>query len=231
MANPSGNGTNNHDAVHPSHLGGSSVPEPVLQQNNGVSVDWTPDEQSILEDGLAQYASEANIIRYAKIAVQLQNKTVREVALRCRWMFKRNIGKRSKEDYILTRKSKDRKEIMNDHLPSTSHLPTQSGSSSYVPEVVGNGQHNNDIIYSVLASPEGQLLKENAKALGQISASLDTHQVSHENIRLLYQVQKNIQQILNTLNDTPEKLRQMPPLPVKLNIALFNFLISGAPLQ
>lgn len=229
MANPSGNGTNNHDTAHPSHLGGSSVPEPVLQNTNGVAVDWTPDEQSILEDGLAQYASESNIIRYAKIAVQLQNKTVREVALRCRWMFKRNIGKRSKEDYILTRKSKDRKEIMNDHLPSTSHLPTQSGSSSYVPEVVCNGLHN-DIIYSVLASPAGQLLKESAKALDQVSANFESHLV-HENISLLYKVQKNIRQILNNLSDTPEKLRQMPPLPVKLNEALFNSLILSAPLQ
>ncbi|KAI3700339.1 hypothetical protein L2E82_44965 [Cichorium intybus] len=229
MANPSGNGTNNHDAAHPSHHSGSSVPEPVLQQNPSVSVDWTPDEQSILEDGLAQYASEPNIIRYAKIAVQLQNKTVREVALRCRWMFKRNIGKRSKEDYILTRKSKDRKEIMNEHLPSTSHLSTQSGSSSYVPEVVGNGQQN-DIIYSVLSSPAGQLLKETAKALDQISLNLETHQV-HDNISLLYQVQKNIQHILNNLSDTPEKLRQMPPLPVKLNEALFNYLLPQSPLQ
>ncbi|CAH1429224.1 unnamed protein product [Lactuca virosa] len=229
MANPSGNGTHNNDAAHPSHNGGSSVPEPALQQNPGVSVDWTPDEQSILEDGLAQYASESNIIRYAKIAVQLQNKTVREVALRCRWMFKRNIGKRNKEDYILTRKSKDRKEILNDHLPSTSHLPTQSGSSSYAPEVVGNG-HQNDIIYSVLASPAGQLLKESAKALEQISANFETHQVL-ENISLLYQVQKNIRHILNTLSDTPEKLRQMPPLPVKLNEALFHSLLPRAPLQ
>lgn len=33
-----------------------------------------------------RFATEANIIRYAKIAMQLQNKTVRDVALRCRWM-------------------------------------------------------------------------------------------------------------------------------------------------
>ena len=33
-----------------------------------------------------RYSSDSNIIRYAKIAMQLQNKTVRDVALRCRWM-------------------------------------------------------------------------------------------------------------------------------------------------
>lgn len=33
-----------------------------------------------------RFASESNIIRYAKIAMQLKNKTVRDVALRVRWM-------------------------------------------------------------------------------------------------------------------------------------------------
>ncbi|XP_076881974.1 uncharacterized protein LOC143530281 [Bidens hawaiensis] len=83
MASSSGNGSNSNDAGQLSYDGGGSVSE----QNPSVSTDWTPDDQAILEDGLSQYASESNIIRYAKIAVQLQNKTVRDVALRCRWMF------------------------------------------------------------------------------------------------------------------------------------------------
>lgn len=33
-----------------------------------------------------RFAYDSNIVRYAKIAVQLNNKTVRDVALRCRWM-------------------------------------------------------------------------------------------------------------------------------------------------
>lgn len=33
-----------------------------------------------------RHASESSIIRYAKIAMSLPNKTVRDVALRCRWM-------------------------------------------------------------------------------------------------------------------------------------------------
>ncbi|KAI3692705.1 hypothetical protein L6452_32527 [Arctium lappa] len=228
MANPSGNGTNNNDAAHPSHHGGNSIPEPLLQHNPGASTDWTPDEQSILEDGLAQYASESNIIRYAKIAVQLQNKTVRDVALRCRWMFKRDINKRRKEDYILTRKSKDRKEKMNDHLASTSQLATQTGFSSYVQGVVANGKSN--ALYNVLVSPAGQLLKESAQALERVSANLEIQQV-HENISLLCQVRKNILDIMNNLCETPEKLKQMPPLPVKLNEDLFNSLLPRTTLQ
>ena len=33
-----------------------------------------------------RFAMETNVVRYAKIALQLPNKTVRDVALRCRWM-------------------------------------------------------------------------------------------------------------------------------------------------
>lgn len=227
MANSSGIGTSNNDGSDSGYHGGSSVLELVLQHNPGVSTDWTPDEQSILEDGLAQYASEPNIIRYAKIAVQLQNKTVRDVALRCRWMFKRDISKKRKEDYILTRKSKDRKEKMNEHLASTSHSVTQSESSSYSHGEVIIGKPN-AIVHSVLASPAGELLKESAHALERVSANLAnyaTHQ-AYENLRLLCQVRNYVIDILNNLGDTPEKLKLMPPLPVKLNEDLLNSLLS-----
>ena len=33
-----------------------------------------------------RYASEPTIVRYAKIAMKMKDKTVRDVALRCRWM-------------------------------------------------------------------------------------------------------------------------------------------------
>ncbi|KAG5586101.1 hypothetical protein H5410_046535, partial [Solanum commersonii] len=90
---------------------GLSVPEnsvvgptqAALRHNPGLSVDWTPDEQSLLEELLAKYATESNISRYAKIAMQLKDKTVRDVALRCRWMsvkdgqkFKNDIGQKAK---------------------------------------------------------------------------------------------------------------------------------------
>ncbi|GJQ95193.1 RNA-directed DNA polymerase, eukaryota, reverse transcriptase zinc-binding domain protein [Tanacetum coccineum] len=123
-----------------------------------------------------RYASESNIIRYAKIAVQLQTKTVRDVALRCRWMVKRDISKRRKEEFLLTRKNKDRKEKMIEYLASTS-LANQTGPS-YFHGVVANG-NTNAIQHSVLVSPVGQLLKESAQALDRVSANLETqtHQV------------------------------------------------------
>ncbi|KAJ0937693.1 putative transcription factor MYB-HB-like family [Helianthus annuus] len=220
MENPSGNGSD-----QPGYDGGSLVTE----HTSGVSTDWTPDEQLILEDGLSQYASESNIVRYAKIAVQLQNKTVRDVALRCRWMFKRDIAKRRKDDHLLTRKGKERKERMNELLASTSYIANPTGLSSYSQRVVANGK-SNAIQYNVLVSPAGQLIKESAQALERVSTNLERNQV-HENIGLLCQVRKNIRDILNNSSDNPGKLKQMPPLPVKLNEALLNSLIRHATLH
>ncbi|CAA2976384.1 uncharacterized protein LOC111398519 [Olea europaea subsp. europaea] len=54
--------------------------------NSSASFEWSTDEQSILEDLLSKYSSDTIIVRYAKIAQQLNDKTVRDVALRCKWM-------------------------------------------------------------------------------------------------------------------------------------------------
>uniref|UniRef100_A0A453CB16 Uncharacterized protein n=2 Tax=Aegilops tauschii TaxID=37682 RepID=A0A453CB16_AEGTS len=68
-----------------------------------------PEEQAILDELLVKYASDAPVIRYAKIAMKLPEKTVRDVALRCRWMSKKESGKRKKEDHSSSKKSKDKK--------------------------------------------------------------------------------------------------------------------------
>ncbi|CAH9120812.1 unnamed protein product [Cuscuta epithymum] len=59
-----------------------------FQNNQQINSDWSDEEQAILEQCLAKYAAynSTNIARYAKISLQLNNKTVRDVALRCRWM-------------------------------------------------------------------------------------------------------------------------------------------------
>ncbi|CAA2972953.1 Myb-like DNA-binding domain [Olea europaea subsp. europaea] len=91
---------------------GNSVPElnngavPTLKYQKQISTEWTPEEQSILEEGLAKYATHSMIVCYAKIAVQLKKKTVCDVALRCRWMTVKEASKRRKGDLNVRRKSK-----------------------------------------------------------------------------------------------------------------------------
>ncbi|XP_022849358.1 uncharacterized protein LOC111371544 isoform X2 [Olea europaea var. sylvestris] len=93
---------------------GNSVPElnngavPTLKYQKQISTEWAPEEQSILEEGLAKYATHSMIVCYAKIAVQLKKKTVCDVALRCRWMTVKEASKRGKGDLNVRRKSKDR---------------------------------------------------------------------------------------------------------------------------
>ncbi|MBA0553423.1 hypothetical protein Golob_012608 [Gossypium lobatum] len=109
----------------------SADTQSALRHNPGISLDWTPEEQTMLEDLLVKYTSDSTIVRYAKIAMQLKDKTVREVALRCRWMTKKENGKRRKEDHS-ARKNKDRREKGTDtSAKSTPHLTTRPNGPSY----------------------------------------------------------------------------------------------------
>ncbi|KAL3824273.1 hypothetical protein ACJIZ3_020302 [Penstemon smallii] len=82
---------------------------PGLKHDTGLAVEWSVEEQYKLEEGLAKYANEPNIIRYIKIAALLHDKTVRDVALRCRWMTRK---RRKQDDQIFGKKVKDRKRIL-----------------------------------------------------------------------------------------------------------------------
>ncbi|RVW57134.1 hypothetical protein CK203_091675 [Vitis vinifera] len=58
-----------------------------LKHNPGIFLHWTAEEQAILEDTLPKVASDPPLLRYAKIAMLLKDKTTRDVALRVRWMI------------------------------------------------------------------------------------------------------------------------------------------------
>ncbi|XP_027165457.1 uncharacterized protein LOC113765464 [Coffea eugenioides] len=176
---------------------------------HGISMDWTPDEQAILDEGLKTYAAESIIARYAKIAVLLKNKTVRDVALRYRWMTKRDFSRRRKDDLSL-RKSKERKEKATDPSAMSSQALMQ-------PAIDGVTQ---------------ELLRQNARAFEQISANLATYQM-HNNIGIFCQARDNISQILKRINEPPYMMKQMPALPVKVNEQLANSILphSTHPMQ
>ncbi|TYJ27328.1 hypothetical protein E1A91_A07G178700v1 [Gossypium mustelinum] len=147
-----------------------------LRHNPGISVDWTSDEQSMLEDLLAKYASDSTIVRYAKIAMQLKDKTVRDVALRCRWMTKKENGKRRKDDHNTARKNKDRREKGTDSsAKSTSHLPTRPNGPSYAPPVIPM-DNDDGIPYKAIGGVTGDLLEQTAQMFNQISANFSSFQ-------------------------------------------------------
>ncbi|XVE78240.1 hypothetical protein DITRI_Ditri13aG0128700 [Diplodiscus trichospermus] len=196
-----------------------------LRHNPGISGNWSPDEQSMLEDLLVKYASDSTIVRYAKIAKQLKDKTVRDVALRCRWMSKKENGKRRKEDHNSARKNKERREKgMDSSAKSTSHLTTRSNGPSYAPPMIPT-DNDDGIPYTAIGGVTGELLEQNAQMFNQISANFAAFQV-HDNINLLCKARDNIFSVLNDLGDLPEVMKQMPPLPVKVNEELANNILG-----
>ncbi|XP_009774856.1 uncharacterized protein [Nicotiana sylvestris] len=196
---------------------------PTNFQQNQVSMDWTPEEQAILEEGLVKYASETSISRYAKIAISLKNKTVRDVALRCKWTTKKENSKRRKDDANLLKKNKDRKEKLTDPTAASSPVVIQPGYVPYAQGVVSN-KSDGFTSYHATVSVTTQLIHQNARIFEQISTNLVTHQI-RENARLLSQARDNIFMILQKLNESSYILKQMPPLPVKLDEELANSIL------
>ncbi|KAL3625777.1 hypothetical protein CASFOL_030306 [Castilleja foliolosa] len=192
-----------------------------LRHNPGLSLDWTPEEQSTLEDLLTKYASETNIVRYSKISQALKDKTVRDVALRCRWMNKKENGKRRKDDHN-SRKNKDKKEKAIDTLAKSSQVANRLNGPPYVQSMMMDS--DDGISYDAIGGATGQLLEQNGHALDQISANFSSFKI-HENIDLFCQARNNILSILNDFNDLPEIMKQMPPLPVKLNEELASSIL------
>ncbi|KAG5242156.1 hypothetical protein OIU76_025312 [Salix suchowensis] len=222
MANPSG--TNNQDGNqapssfngnNPSNGNSDPYPGSSMKHNPGISTDWTFEEQTILEEGLVDFAAETNVVRYAKIAINLPDKTVRDVALRCRWMNKKEQNKRRKEDN-LARRSRDKKERHGDPSAKSSNFMAARPNVSPFATPMMPPESEEGISYDAIGGVTGELLKQNAQIINQVSANLSSFQIQ-ENLNLLRQTRDNIHKIMNQMNDVPELMKQMPPLPVKLN--------------
>lgn len=196
-----------------------------LRHDPGLSLEWTSEEQARLEELLAKYPSESSTLRYAKIAKELGDKTVRDVALRCRWMSKKESGKRRKDDHNLARKNKEKKEKVTDSMPK-SNVANRTNGPPYAQSVMPMDS-DDGISYKAIGGATGQLLEQSAQALDQISVNFAACKV-HENINLFCQVRNNILSIFNDLSDAPDTMKQMPPIPVKLNEDLANSILPRA---
>ncbi|XP_021752216.1 uncharacterized protein LOC110717760 [Chenopodium quinoa] len=199
-----------------------------MKHNPGIATDWTAEEQAILENGLTRYASVSSIIRYAKVAMDLPNKTVRDVALRARWMNKKEMSKRRKDDH--SRKNKDKREKVTESSSKSSQLhASRPGGHTYpVPAVPLDDEDG--ISYKAIGGHVGELLEQNKQFFQQISANFSSYQIQ-ENISLFRQAYDNIKKLLNNngnVDDTPEIMRQMPQLPVKLNEELTMAIIPAS---
>ncbi|CAL4899951.1 unnamed protein product [Urochloa decumbens] len=198
-----------------------------LRHDPGLAARWSPEEQILLDKGLAKFAADAPVVRYAKIAMGLPEKTVRDVALRCRWMAKKESSKKRKEE--LSKKSKEKKERVGDSSSKgPAHLvarPNANAPSYTVPVLPID---DDDVSYKAIGGPTGQILEHNAQILNQIHSNITNMQVQ-DNLSLLCQTRDSILTVLKEVNNVPEIMKQMPPLPVKMNEDLANSILPRHP--
>ncbi|KAH0748059.1 hypothetical protein KY290_027291 [Solanum tuberosum] len=191
-----------------------------LKHNAYLNNEWTPEEQSVLEELLAKYSSDREMHCYVQIAMHLKDKCLRDVIFRCRWMSQN--GKQGSDD--ISRKNKDKKEKLTDVMPKLTNIANQTNASPNAQAILPMDS-DGGIFYQAIGGPIGHLLQQNAQALDQLSANFGAACKIQENINLLLQTQSNIFNVVNNLNDISE-MKRMPPLPVKLNEELANSILQ-----
>ncbi|XP_042503755.1 uncharacterized protein LOC122080925 [Macadamia integrifolia] len=178
---------------------------------------------------IIRYADEPSIMRYIKIAATLRDKTVRDVALRCRWMTKEKSGKRRKpEDHYTGKKMKDRKEKLVESSSKASLPPVPPQNIPAHPLMMRHMDRDRIHCCEALAvgSITNQLLDENVQVFRQISANLLRFKMQ-DNINLFGHTRNNITAILNDMKEMPGIMSQMPPLPVAINEELANTILPS----
>ncbi|XP_047963832.1 uncharacterized protein LOC125208293 isoform X2 [Salvia hispanica] len=209
-----------------------------LLHNPGLSLEWKPQEESALEDLLEKYASESTPTLYLRISQALRGKTVRDVALRCVWMSRRENGKRKKEDVDSSRKNEGKKEKGSDALPESSQVANPINGLAMMSVDVDVDSVDR---FNAIDNPARQILRNNARALDQISDNLSACKLD-ENIRLFTEARANINLIVKEyiqkpqgdinlilkdlrLEEMAEVKQSMPSFPVKLNDDLANTIL------
>ncbi|KAI3744121.1 hypothetical protein L1987_57197 [Smallanthus sonchifolius] len=179
-----------------------------LKHDAGLAVEWSGEEQRKLEEGLSKFADEPSIMRHIKVAATLRDKTVRDVALRCRWMAKK---RRKQDEPHMGKKLKDKKDNLaeSSSKQSISSVPTFDVAPFSV--TMNNRIQMDGITLEALSGSIRQLLEQNTQVLGQISANISVMKLQ-DNINLFNHMKNNITAILNNMRYMPG-----PPIPVSLN--------------
>ncbi|KAL7001472.1 hypothetical protein U1Q18_002624 [Sarracenia purpurea var. burkii] len=170
---------------------------PGLKHETGLAVEWSVEEQYRLEEGLVKYADEPSIMRYIKIAATLRDKTVRDVALRCRWMTRK---RRKQEDHNLGRKLKERKDKMVESSSKTNISSASPSNMTPYSLIMNHLDHNEHMPLEAVSGTARHLLEQNNQVLSQISANLSTLKFQ-DNIDLFFRTRNNIAAILNEYAD------------------------------
>ncbi|KAJ0250595.1 Uncharacterized protein HA466_0139060 [Hirschfeldia incana] len=182
-------------------------------------MDWSPEEQYVLENSLAKLTNEPKVSKYVKIAATLPDKTVRDVALRCRWM----TGKRRKRKENSAGKNVSNRKVVDTspELSMLANVPQQNALN-----VMNNMCHSSHMPREGLSDAVMDLVQQNAQAFSQISYNLSMCKLQ-DNISLFYQTRSNISAILTDMKEMPGIMSRMLALPVSVNDDLASHLFSS----
>uniref|UniRef100_A0A7N0U141 Uncharacterized protein n=1 Tax=Kalanchoe fedtschenkoi TaxID=63787 RepID=A0A7N0U141_KALFE len=183
--------------------------------DSGFAVDWSIDEQHILDEGLIKFANEPPVMKYVKISGLLMDKTARDVAMRCNWMKKK---RRKQNEPNAEKKTTTRKEIPSkDNLcsaPPLNMAPYSHSTHNMVPT---------KLAHEAYQGPFQNLLQENAELFSRIDGNFSALK---ENLDLFRHTRNNIITLLNNMTDLRGTLSPMPPLPVSINEDLVNTVLQ-----
>ncbi|XP_041012217.1 uncharacterized protein LOC121255779 [Juglans microcarpa x Juglans regia] len=196
---------------------------PGLKQDTELAVEWSVEEQCKLKEGLDKFVDEPSIMKYIKIAATLHNKTVRDVALRCRWLTRK---RRKSEEHNVGKKVNNRKDKLVESSSKTnihSAPPLNVAANSLM---MRNMDQNEIMAYGVsgIGGQTKHLLEQNAQAFNKITANLSISKVE-DNINLFCRTRNNIAAILNDMREMPGIMSHMPPLPESINEDLANSIL------
>ncbi|KAA8532309.1 hypothetical protein F0562_032342 [Nyssa sinensis] len=196
---------------------------PGLKNDTGLAAEWSIEEQYKLDEGLRKYADEPSIMRYIKIAASLRDKTVRDVAMRCRWMTRK---RRKQEDHNLGKKVKDRKDKLVESSSKTNISSVSPLNMAAYPFIMHHRDQSKCMPWEGLSGTMKHRLEQNNQIFGEISDNLSTLKLL-DNIDLLCHMRNNITAILNDMREMPGKMSRMPPLPVSINEELANSILTS----
>ncbi|KAF8080509.1 hypothetical protein N665_0937s0011 [Sinapis alba] len=192
-----------------------------VKLDTSLASEWSTEEQLKLEVGLEKYKDKPSIMKYIKIAATLPDKTVRDVALRCRWMTRK---RRKAEEFNYGKRITSSKAGLSSSMPSA--LPDSMASYPFLMPFTSSSKH---ITSEDLSGHAISLLEQNVRAFSQIRANLSSYKV-HDNIDLFCQTRNNLITIQNDMNNMPGLMSQMSPLPVAINDDLSATLLSNSTL-
>ncbi|CAN8294338.1 unnamed protein product [Cochlearia groenlandica] len=210
----------NSASVSQPRLDSSSASVSGVKSEAALVMDWSVEEQYVLENGLAKLKDEPQISKYAKIAATLPDKTVRDVALRCRWMTRK---RRKREDNSARKNIGNRKPSFSSLLFSWVCMVFKRNRS-----VLSVRLPLLKLFFSGLSELVMNLLQQNTRAFSQISYNLSACQLQ-DNTSLFYEARNNINAILTDMKEMPGIMSRMPPLPISINDDLVSRLLSSTP--